>query len=431
MIGAKIGSYTVKELVGEGGMGRVYRGVDTMVSRDVAIKALHPYLSADKELVERFRAEATTMAKLQHSSICQLYALLQEDEQFFMIMEFVDGETLEARLKRTGRQDLNQALQIVAGILEAFHYAHGRGVIHRDIKPANIMITAEGAVKIMDFGIARVMGTSRMTMTGRLVGTPSYMSPEQITGGSIDARSDVYSLGIVLFQMLTGEVPFRRTSDFAVLQAQVLEQPPSPREIVGNVPVAVEGLLLKAMAKLPADRFQNAAEFLDAILEHAPGARAGAAGTQRHRAFDASAVPTPVPDGPAAPVPELPFTRMMETPPRSYTAAPASPARGNRRYLIIAVALLVIAAAGWFVVDSRRAAEAEARSERQKIERIHREQEEARLREQQALEQKAAADKQAADELKQSEEAASQRRAEAERRAAAAREEIRKKLRSQ
>jgi eukaryotic-like serine/threonine-protein kinase len=422
MDGSRIGSYTVMSLIGEGGMGRVYRGLDTMVSRDVAIKALHPALAADPELVERFRAEATTMAKLQHPNICQLYALLQETGQFYMIMEFVDGETLEARLKRYGRQELKPALHLACEILTGFKYAHSRGVIHRDIKPANIMITTDGSVKIMDFGIARVMGTSRMTLTGRLVGTPSYMSPEQITNAAIDARSDIYSLGIVLFQMLTGEVPFRRTSDFAVLQAQVLDQPPSPREIVGNVPPAVEAILVKALAKAPADRFQSAAEFLEAIQSAVAGT--SAVGPQTRVPGRPPAVAAAVTTAPANPAEAAPSVAAP-----LFAASGPTRSQGVSKYIVMVVALVLIAVA-WFGFAAYQSSQEKARLEQQRIEQKRREQAEAAEREKAAARDKAAAEERAAEEKKQREEAAT-RKAEAARQAEAEREAIRKKLRSQ
>ena len=272
MIGKNIGVYEVVSQIGEGGMGKVFRGLDSLVNREVAIKTLHPALLADEGLVERFRAEAITMAKLHHASICQLYSLVPEGGQFYMVMEFADGATIEDVLKRSGPFEYLRAFGIFAQVLEAFAYAHSKGVIHRDIKPANVMLCANDIVKIMDFGVARVLGSSRMTMTGHLVGTPAYMSPEQITGGDIDARSDIYSLGILLYQMVTGQLPFRKTSDFAILRAQVEELPPSPREIAKHVSPKAERVLLKALAKNPAERFQSATEFLDAILICVPEA---------------------------------------------------------------------------------------------------------------------------------------------------------------
>ena len=272
MIGQKIGVYEVLSQIGEGGMGKVFRGLDSLVNREVAIKALHPALLADQGLVERFRTEAMTMAKLQHASICQLYSLVPDAGQYFMIMELLVGETLEDILKKSGSFEYIRGLGIFGQVLEGFAYAHSKGVIHRDIKPANVMLCSNDHVKIMDFGIARVLGSSRMTMTGHLVGTPAYMSPEQITGADVDARSDIYSLGILLYQMLTGQVPFRKTSDFAILRAQVEELPPSPRELVKHVSPEMERILLKALAKSPTERFQTAAEFLDAILNSVPEA---------------------------------------------------------------------------------------------------------------------------------------------------------------
>ncbi len=265
MIGSKIGSYEVSALLGQGGMGRVYKAVDTMLQRDVALKVLHPGLTADADLVERFRVEAITLAKLHHPSITELYALIREESKFIMVMEFVAGENLDDHIKRNGAITIERTLAVCAQILDAFEYAHSQGVIHRDIKPANIMLCPGDRIKIMDFGIARVMGATRMTMTGRLVGTPNYMSPEQILGRDVDNRSDIYSLGIVLYQMITGAVPFSRTSDFAILRSQVEDPPPSPREMGQDISGGLENVLMRALKKNPEDRFQSVAQFKAAL----------------------------------------------------------------------------------------------------------------------------------------------------------------------
>jgi serine/threonine protein kinase len=265
MIGSKIGSYDVQQLVGEGGMGKVYRGVDTMLQRDVALKVLNPVLASNHDLVERFRAEAVTLAKLRHPNITQLYHLLQERDDFVMVMEFVEGQNLEEFIKKSGRLPCETAIPLFSKILEGFEYAHGMGVVHRDIKPPNIMITPHDGIKIMDFGVARVIGTTRLTTAGHLVGTLAYMSPEQIQGCDVDARSDIYSLGIVLYQMLTGIVPFQRTSDFLILKAQVEEPPPPPRSLGYDIPERVEELMLRAMEKNPGQRYQTAREFRESL----------------------------------------------------------------------------------------------------------------------------------------------------------------------
>lgn len=265
MIGSVIGNYEVRDKVGEGGMGAVYRGVDLMLEREVAIKVLRPELANTPQLVERFRIEAVALARLNHPNIATLYSFLRHGDEFLMVMEFVRGETLDSLLRRTGALGVGPAITLFCQALDGIAHAHAHAIIHRDLKPANLMLTAQGTIKVMDFGIARVLGGGRMTRTGRLIGTLEYMSPEQVRGQETDARSDIYSLGIVLYEMLTGQVPFKSDSDYDLMHAHLEEMPTAPRVFAPHLPPAIEAIILRALAKSPADRFQTIAEFRAAL----------------------------------------------------------------------------------------------------------------------------------------------------------------------
>lgn len=272
MIGQTIGTYRIEQKVGEGGMGAVYRGRDLMLEREVAIKALRPELARQPELVARFRSEAVTLARLNHSHIATLYNFLRHGSDYFMVMEFVRGRTLEEIIRHSGAIETECAVRLFCQALEGIAHAHALGVIHRDIKPANLMLTEGDQIKVMDFGIARVLGTARQTKTGRLIGTLEYMSPEQMRGQETDARSDLYSLGILLYEMLTGRVPFQSASDYELMRAQVEDEPPPPRDFKDQIPLAVELAVMRALAKDPAARFQSAAEFRAALISAVPAA---------------------------------------------------------------------------------------------------------------------------------------------------------------
>jgi tRNA A-37 threonylcarbamoyl transferase component Bud32 len=265
MIGHTVGSYKITEKIGEGGMGAVFKGIDVMLDREVAIKMLRPELARQAQLAERFRSEAVTLARLNHPNIATLYSFLRQNDDYFMVMEYVRGETLE-QIMRRGPMNCDSAVTLFCHALEGMEYAHGMNVIHRDIKPANLMMTERGSIKLMDFGIARVLGTDRMTRAGHLVGTIEYMSPEQVKGGETDARSDIYSLGILLYEMLTGRVPFTSPSEYDLMRAQVEDPPPPPRHFAPQTPVAIEQSILRALAKNKDDRFQTASEFRLALL---------------------------------------------------------------------------------------------------------------------------------------------------------------------
>jgi serine/threonine protein kinase len=264
MVGQNIGKYRVLERVGRGGMGTVYRAIDETLHREVAIKVLNAELN-DPEVAKRFRAEAITVARLSHPGIATIYELFQHEGQWLMVMEFVRGETLERVVERAGAQTAERAAELCMQSLAALAHAHSMGVVHRDLKPANIMVTESGTVKIMDFGIARVAGTEHLTNAGFMMGTPAYMAPEQVLGHEIDARADIYALGVVFYRLVTAQLPFRGETPFAMAQAQVNNQPTPVRTVRADLPPWVDEVMTRSLAKKPEERFQSAVEFHEAL----------------------------------------------------------------------------------------------------------------------------------------------------------------------
>lgn len=249
-------------------MGAVYRAFDVMLERDVAIKVLRPELAAQRHIVERFRAEAVTLAKLNHPNIAALHAFINHAGQYLMVMEYMEGVTLEEKIKRDGAMEGGQAIKLFAGVLEGVAYAHKRGVIHRDLKSANVMLTGEGVLKVMDFGIARVLGAEqpRLTRAGCVVGTIEYMSPEQVRGEDTNERSDIYSLGMLLYEIVTGRLPFASGNEYELMRMQIEDAPPDPRRLARDTPPEIANVILRALEKNPDHRFQSAAEFRRALI---------------------------------------------------------------------------------------------------------------------------------------------------------------------
>ena len=267
MIGERIGHLRVIASIGVGGMGAVWHAVDELLDRHVALKVIRPELMSRPGLAERFRSEAIVLARLQHPCIAALYGLEKRGDEFVMVMEFVDGDTLDNRLAAIGALPWPEATRITRAVLDALDHAHESGVIHRDIKPANVMITRAGRVKVMDFGIARLVGAQRQTRTGAAVGTPSYMSPEQLLGQEVDGRADVYAVGTLLYELTTGHLPFEVEGDYLRMIAQLQQIPSAPSSHDATLPGGLDLIVARALQKEPDDRYATSGEFRDALEE--------------------------------------------------------------------------------------------------------------------------------------------------------------------
>ena len=270
--GRVLGRYQIVEELGRGGMGVVYRAYQPSLNRHVAIKVLPPQLVFDQQSVDRFRREARAAAGLRHPNIVVIYDVGQEQGIHFIAMEYLEGRTLKEVIEEEGRLHPQRASQIVEQVAAALDYAHQRGLVHRDVKPANIFVGPGDHVTLTDFGIARAaFETQQLTRQGVLMGTPEYMAPEQASGGEVDERTDLYALGVVLYQMLTGSVPHQGRTPHAVLHSVIYEAPPSPRQVNPNLSTALEGVILKAIAKQPEQRFQRGADLVRALRRAVEG----------------------------------------------------------------------------------------------------------------------------------------------------------------
>jgi len=267
-IGERVGDYEIVAILGAGGMGQVYKVRNVISDRVEAMKVLLPNLGGDAALADRFLREIKVHATLDHPNIARLNTAQQVGNQLVMLMEYVEGSSIDTLLKN-GPMELSASLQCTSQVLDALSYAHARGVVHRDIKPANIMLTPSGVVKLMDFGIARMQADRPLTRTGTTVGSLFYMSPEQINGGLPDLRSDLYSLGVTLYEMVTGRRPFVGDSDYSIMAAHLQEKPVPPIQIIAGVPLDLNDIILMAISKEPEQRFQNADAFHAAVRNFA------------------------------------------------------------------------------------------------------------------------------------------------------------------
>ncbi len=264
LIGHIVGKYRIEEKLGEGGMGAVYKATDLTLDRPVALKVLLTEITEDQKLRDRLRQEARALARFNHPNIAILYEF--DEVNNFLAMEFIEGQTVDHLLSKEGALKTERIVDIMKQVLPALSMAHKAGIIHRDIKPSNIMVTSQGSVKIMDFGIAKVSGSGAQTVsTGRIVGSYLYISPEQIEHRSVDARTDIYSLGAALYEMATNHVPFETENHFLLMKAHIEEAPPRPSEKNPEIHSGLEPIILKALEKNPEDRYQSAEEMLSAL----------------------------------------------------------------------------------------------------------------------------------------------------------------------
>jgi tetratricopeptide (TPR) repeat protein/tRNA A-37 threonylcarbamoyl transferase component Bud32 len=268
MSGMTLGKYRLIERLGRGGMAEVYRAYQPSLDRDVAVKVMHGYMVEDTEFVGRFQREARAVASLHHPHIVQMYDFDREGDAFFMVMEYISGETLKVRLERFHaegrRMPMEEVVRVFRDLCDALDYAHGQGCIHRDIKPANVMFEGD-RLMLTDFGLATIAGGTRFTVTGTILGTPAYMSPEQGRGEQGDVMSDVYAVGIMFYEVVTGQVPYDADTPLAIVYKHLNEPLPIPSRLNPAISPALERVILKALAKAPEDRFQSAGALADAL----------------------------------------------------------------------------------------------------------------------------------------------------------------------
>ena len=337
-----IGKYEIVGKLGQGAMGEVFRGHDPVLNREVAIKRISAGLDADENIRHRFMREAKAVAALSHRNIITVYELSTEGDQAFMAMELLDGIDLKHAIALR-KMTLDQKLDVIEQVLEGLAFAHGKGIVHRDLKPANVHLLPNGLVKIMDFGLAKVSG-SDMTATGTVMGTPHYMAPEQVRGLKTDARSDVFAVGCVTYEVLSGRKPFDAESMHAVLFKVIQEEPPPLAEAAPGTPAALVQIVEKALAKNPDERFPSAGEMLE-WLRRARQAHASGRGHEPVAGLERTLA------APAAPPPRLPSRAVERSQPstsRGGTSRHSVPPRpsGGRGLLVVGLAAALLALVG-------------------------------------------------------------------------------------
>lgn len=265
--GSTLGHYLIVSKIGEGGMGEVYKAHDTTLDRTVALKVLSPHLFRNQEFLQRFRVEAQAQARLNGPNIVTLHSMFEVSGSLVLVMEYVEGQTLAQRIHNSGRLAVGTSVWVFEQALIGVERAHRMGIVHRDLKPSNIFITSGHEIKLMDFGVAKILDNKELTQTGSMIGTLMYISPEQISGKDSDFRSDIYTLGVTLYEAVVGQLPFDKKTDYEYMDAHLHTPPPRPTSIQPDIPRELEAVILKAIEKNPENRFQNALEFRSALIK--------------------------------------------------------------------------------------------------------------------------------------------------------------------
>lgn len=351
---AQLGCYRLVNMLGRGGMGEVWLAFDEKLERDVALKLMRKELLANEEAVKRFYREARAVARLNHSNIVQIYTFGEEKKLIYFVMEMVHGETVSQRLKRAGPMPLDEAVPLLLQTIEGLSYANARGIIHRDIKPSNIMVATDFRAKITDFGLAKMVEhDSSMTAAGSTMGSPNYMSPEQARGQEADNRSDIYALGITMFQMLTGKLPFTAATPVSVLLQQIQVPLPEPDELKAMQDGKVLAVIKKMTEKDPDNRYQTYGGLAAAVTALAPGVRVSSAHTPTTTVTPPEEIPGAVPQSPTQ------FSRAQTEVdseavhrPEVQSPAPVPPPRQERKlspWAIIVPAVALVVVVGGFI----------------------------------------------------------------------------------
>ncbi len=333
--------YRIDTLLGQGGMSAVYKATDPNLRRSVAVKMIHPHLSGDSQFVNRFQEEAAAVAALNHPNIVQVYDFNNDNGVYYMVLSFIEGGTLQDLLNKLNKEkrhlDIKHAIKYTIDVCDGLGYAHQRGMIHRDIKPANIMIDHHDEAILADFGIVKIVGSQGHTATGAVVGTARYMPPELVQSEKPNEGADIYSLGVTLFEMLSGRPPFMADSAITLMMMHLNEPVPDPRTLRPDVPQSLVNVLLKAMAKDRNQRYRSAAEFAAALREVLSELETGIPAPRPVAAAPGSSGLSSTPPPPARPV-----TGSYTPPPPSTGSMPRPTARGGRRVLIPVLVLVFL-----------------------------------------------------------------------------------------
>ena len=266
MIGKRIQNYEIKSHLGEGGMGTVYRASDSILNRDVALKMLHTPLLQQPLFLERFKKEARVLAQLLHPNIAVIYNMIEQDNNHFMVMEYVEGKNLDTLLRQYKTLSYKIVVPVITQALEGLGHAHRKGIFHRDIKPSNLILKSDGTVKLMDFGIAMIAGEQRMTQVNRVIGTVEYLAPELIQGKEPSVSTDLYAMGVTMYELLTGKLPFEGNTDYNLMEDILKKKPLAVDKLNSSVPKAASDIVMKALEKKPGDRFADAKQFQQALI---------------------------------------------------------------------------------------------------------------------------------------------------------------------